>query len=121
VTPIQTIASNDADQLENISRWIEAEPPDAVRARERRAFDDLASPPGERLVLFGAGLLGKPANYAAINPCFAVCTYHRSNLWQIPNLIRSIAPEYHIFLRRYAEECWGGVCYAIPKHRLKRA
>ena len=55
-------------------------------------------------------------------PVLAVCTYHRSeHLWQIPNLIRSIAPEYNLFLRRYAEECWEGVCYAIPKHRLKRA
>jgi FkbM family methyltransferase len=55
-------------------------------------------------------------------PVLAVCTYHRSeHLWQIPTLIRSISPEYHIFLRRYAEECWEGVCYAIPKRRLKRA
>ena len=55
-------------------------------------------------------------------PVLAVCTYHRSeHLWQIPNLIRSISPEYHLFLRRYAEECWEGVCYAIPKRRLKRA
>jgi FkbM family methyltransferase len=55
-------------------------------------------------------------------PILAVCTYHRSeHLWQIPNLIRSIAPEYNLFLRRYAEECWEGICYAIPDHRLKRA
>jgi FkbM family methyltransferase len=55
------------------------------------------------------------------HPVLAICTYHRSeHLWQIPNLIRSIAPDYHLFLRRYAEECWEGVCYAIPKHRLKR-
>src|ERR1019366_4784601 len=52
-------------------------------------------------------------------PVLAVCTYHRSeHLWQIPNLIRSISPEYNLFLRRYAEECWEGVCYAIPNHRL---
>jgi FkbM family methyltransferase len=56
------------------------------------------------------------------HPILAVCTYHRTeHLWQIPNLIRSIAPEYKLFLRRYAEECWEGVCYAIPDHRLKRA
>lgn len=56
------------------------------------------------------------------HPVLAVCTYHRSeHLWQIPNLIRSISPEYHVFLRRYAEECWEGVCYAIPERRLKRA
>ena len=55
------------------------------------------------------------------HPILAVCTYHRSeHLWQIPNLIRSIAPEYNLFLRRYAEECWEGVCYAIPDHRLRR-
>ena len=55
-------------------------------------------------------------------PVLAVCTYHRSeHLWKIPNLIRSISPEYDVFLRRYAEECWEGVCYAIPKRRLKRA
>jgi FkbM family methyltransferase len=52
-------------------------------------------------------------------PVLAACTYHRSeHLWEIPNLIRSIAPEYNLFLRRYAEECWEGVCYAIPRERL---
>ena len=56
------------------------------------------------------------------HPVLAVCTYHRSeHLWLIPNLIRSIVPEYNIFLRRYAEDCWEGVCYAIPDHRLRRA
>ncbi len=56
------------------------------------------------------------------HPVLAVCTYHRSeHLWQIPNLIRTISPEYNLFLRRYAEECWEGVCYAIPRHRIKRA
>jgi len=55
-------------------------------------------------------------------PILAICTYHRSeHLWQVPNLIHSINPEYRIFLRRYAEECWEGVCYAVPAHRLKQA
>ena len=55
-------------------------------------------------------------------PVLAVCTYHRSShLWEIPNLIHSINPEYQIFLRRYAEECWEGVCYAIPPSRLRVA
>lgn len=54
-------------------------------------------------------------------PILAVCTYHRSaHLWEIPKLIRSLAPDYRIFLRRYAEECWEGVCYAIPENRLKK-
>ena len=59
MTPTQPPASNHVEQLENILHRIEAEPPDSVRARERRSFDDLASPLGERIVLFGAGPLGK--------------------------------------------------------------
>jgi hypothetical protein len=56
------------------------------------------------------------------HPILAICTNHRSeHLWQIPNLIHSISSEYHIFLRRYAEECWKGVCYAVPSNRLKKA
>ena len=56
------------------------------------------------------------------HPILAICTYHRSeHLWQLPSLIHSIAPDYKLFLRRYAEECWEGVCYAIPDHRLKPA
>lgn len=54
-------------------------------------------------------------------PVLAVCTYHRSeHLWQIPNLIRSMVPQHHLFLRRYAEDCWEGVCYGIPKQRLRQ-
>jgi FkbM family methyltransferase len=51
-------------------------------------------------------------------PVLSVCVYHRSeHLWQIPLLIHSIAPDYKLFLRRYAEECWEGVCYAVPPNR----
>jgi FkbM family methyltransferase len=52
-------------------------------------------------------------------PVLAICVYHRSeHLWEIPNLIREIAPDYSLHLRRYVEECWEMVCYAVPKHRL---
>jgi hypothetical protein len=67
-------------------------------------------------------LLGAHELLRRYHPVLAVCTYHRTeHLWQIPNLIHAIAPEYRIFLRRYAEECWEGVCYAIPPQRLKKA
>jgi FkbM family methyltransferase len=101
---------------------------DAGSAIECRRLDDIEWPltptyikmdieSAEPEALAGAGELLRRHQ-----PVLAVCTYHRSeHLWQIPNLIRSIAPEYHVFLRRYAEECWEGVCYAIPQHRLKRA
>ncbi|MFZ3211174.1 MAG: FkbM family methyltransferase [Terriglobales bacterium] len=52
-------------------------------------------------------------------PALAVCTYHRSeHLWRIPILIHALAPEYRLFIRRYAEDCWETVCYAVPQHRL---
>jgi FkbM family methyltransferase len=51
-------------------------------------------------------------------PVLAICLYHRTeHLWQIPVLIHSLAPEYALFLRRYAEDCWEQVCYAVPRHR----
>jgi FkbM family methyltransferase len=101
---------------------------DAGSAIECRRLDDVEWPltptyikidieSAEPEALAGAGELLRRHQ-----PVLAVCTYHRSeHLWGIPNLIRSIAPEYHLFLRRYAEECWEGVCYAIPSRRLKRA
>jgi FkbM family methyltransferase len=67
-------------------------------------------------------LLGATDLLRSHYPVLAVCTYHRSeHLWEIPALIRSIAPDYNLYLRRYAEECWEGVCYAVPSRRLKRA
>ena len=55
-------------------------------------------------------------------PVLAVCLYHRSeHLWQIPRYIHETAPGYEVFIRRYAEDCWELVCYAVPKHRLAAA
>jgi len=54
-------------------------------------------------------------------PVLAVCVYHRSeHLWQIPAQIHALAPEYRLFLRRYAEDCWEIGCYAGPPQRLNR-
>ncbi|HUH97394.1 MAG TPA: FkbM family methyltransferase [Anaerolineales bacterium] len=54
------------------------------------------------------------------HPILAVCLYHRQDhLWQIPLLIKSLSDEYHLFLRRYSDECWELVCYAVPKTRLR--
>jgi FkbM family methyltransferase len=48
-------------------------------------------------------------------PCLALSAYHKpSDLWNIPRLIKSIVPEYDLYLRRYAEDCWELVCYAVP-------
>ncbi len=54
-------------------------------------------------------------------PVLAICLYHRTgHLWQIPNLIHLLAPEYALYLRRYAEDCWEQVCYAVPPKRLRQ-
>jgi FkbM family methyltransferase len=55
-------------------------------------------------------------------PVLAICLYHRQeDLWQIPLQIRAINPRYHLFLRRYCDDCWEEICYAIPSSRLHGA
>lgn len=64
--------------------------------------------------ILGAAQLLKEAK-----PVLAICLYHRSeHLWELPALIHSIQPEFSLFLRRHAEDCWEQVCYAIPNHRV---
>lgn len=53
-------------------------------------------------------------------PVLAVCLYHaQEHLWELPLLIQSLNPDYRLFLRRYADESWEIVCYAVPKQRCK--
>ncbi len=52
-------------------------------------------------------------------PVLAACVYHKcEHLWRLPMIIHSISPDLGIYLRRYAEDCWELVCYAIPSARL---
>jgi FkbM family methyltransferase len=99
--------------------------PTSVECRRLDAIDWSLTPTYLKMDIEGAepqAIIGATELLQRHHPILAVCTYHRSeHLWQIPNLIRSIAPEYNLFLRRYAEECWEGLCYAIPNHRLKSA
>ena len=65
-------------------------------------------------------LLGARNTIQKNMPVIAVCLYHaQEHLWQIPLLIQSISSDYKLFLRRYSDECWELVCYAIPKERLR--
>ena len=60
-------------------------------------------------------LIGARRTLVRDRPILAIAAYHRaSDLWTIPRLIKSIVPEYDLHLRRYAEDCWELVCYAIP-------
>jgi FkbM family methyltransferase len=54
-------------------------------------------------------------------PILAICLYHaQEHLWDIPLLIHSLNPNYRLFLRRYSDECWEQVLYAIPHDRVLR-
>lgn len=50
---------------------------------------------------------------------WAITLYHKpEDLWAIPEYIHSINPNYKLFLRRYGDECWETICYAVPPERL---
>jgi FkbM family methyltransferase len=64
-------------------------------------------------------LLGAARTMARHRPIMAVCAYHKcDHLWTIPQLLKAANPDYSIFLRRYAEDCWETVYYAVPPERL---
>ncbi|MFZ3211176.1 MAG: FkbM family methyltransferase [Terriglobales bacterium] len=55
-------------------------------------------------------------------PMLAVCLYHKPwDLWSIPLFIRSLQPDYRLFLRPHAEDGWDCVCYAVPPERAEGA
>jgi FkbM family methyltransferase len=64
-------------------------------------------------------LLGAKKTIRQHLPVLAICLYHsQEHLWKIPALIKSISENYNLFLRRYSDECWELVCYAVPEERL---
>ena len=64
-------------------------------------------------------LWGATETIRTARPILAVCAYHKcEHLWTLPAIMSAALPEYQIFLRRYAEECWETVYYAIPPERL---
>jgi FkbM family methyltransferase len=64
------------------------------------------------------GLAGAAGLIARARPVLCVVAYHScAHLWQIPLLMNSLLPEYRLHLRRYAEDCWETVYYAVPPDR----
>ena len=52
---------------------------------------------------------------------WAVCLYHRqTDLWRIPLYFNKLSDDYLFYLRRYAEESWELILYAVPKNRAKQ-
>jgi FkbM family methyltransferase len=64
-------------------------------------------------------LRGAIATIRRTRPILAVCAYHKcEHLWTLPVILTAALSEYRIFLRRYAEECWETVYYAVPPERM---
>ena len=67
-------------------------------------------------------IVGGAAVIKAHMPVLAVCLYHKpEDVWDLPLLVQSIAPQYRFFMRRYSEERWETVLYAVPSRRLMDA
>jgi len=61
-------------------------------------------------------LLGASEIIIRDHPSLAVCLYHApSHLWEIPNLIANIRPDYRFFLRQHRFNGLEAVLYALPK------
>ena len=91
-----------------------------------RRLDDILDGPSPTLIkmdIEGAeprAIVGAAATIRDSRPILAICAYHKcEHLWTLPVLIKNALPEYEIFLRRYAEECWETVYYAIPPERMR--
>ena len=91
---------------------------------EVRNLDDLLDGPPPSFIkmdIEGAepyAIEGATETIRKARPIIAACAYHKcEHLWTIPVLMKAALPEYQIFLRRYAEECWEMVYYAIPPER----
>jgi len=136
-----------AELPEDIGRRITAQPFAVGNANEMRSFsesgtmDSALSDKGEievqvirldeaitnfqptliKMDIEGAeieALLGARDTISQDKPILTICTYHRlTDLWRIPMLIHEMCPEYRLYLRRYADDCWDTVCYAIPPQR----
>jgi len=52
-------------------------------------------------------------------PVLAICLYHRqTDLWEIPLQVSAMTDRYKYFLRRYSDDCWEQVLYAVPHERV---
>lgn len=67
-----------------------------------------------------AALRGAASLLRQHRPILAICLYHAvEHLWEIPLWLNQTVPDYELFFRRYSDECWEIVCYAVPRERWK--
>jgi FkbM family methyltransferase len=104
------------------SRVVSGTGSDSIQCRRLDDILDGPLPTVIKMDIEGAeprAILGAADTIALSRPVLAICAYHKcEHLWTLPRLIHNALPDYRIFLRRYAEECWETVYYAIPPDRL---
>ncbi|MEA2306236.1 MAG: hypothetical protein QOH43_3516 [Solirubrobacteraceae bacterium] len=66
-----------------------------------------------------AALAGTAATVARDRPVLALCAYHvQDHLWRLALALDALVDDYAYFLRRYENDCWEVVLYAVPRERL---
>ena len=57
----------------------------------------------------------------AAQPLLAVSIYHRpDDLWELPIYLKSLDPNYRLFLRTQGEDGMDVICYAVPAGMTSR-
>ncbi len=65
-------------------------------------------------------LLGAARVIARDRPILAICVYHsQEDLWRLPLLMRSICPDYRMYLKSYRGDGIQTVAYAVPPERVR--
>jgi FkbM family methyltransferase len=105
------------------SRVVAGSGSESIQCRRLDGILDGPSPTLIKMDIEGAeprAIPGAATTIRASRPILAICAYHKcEHLWTLPVIIKNALPEYEIFLRRYAEECWETVYYAIPPDGLR--
>ena len=92
---------------------VEVAPLDEILADSRPTYIKFDVEGAER-----DALIGGSQTISANMPVLAVCLYHRpEDLWDLPLLVRSLRPDYRLYVRRYSDERWETVLYAVPPDR----
>ena len=83
----------------------------------RRPRDGLVDPTFIKMNIEGAeldALEGACETIARCKPNLAISAYHRvDHIWRVPALIRSICPDYRLYLRQHEGGCVETVLYAV--------
>jgi hypothetical protein len=62
-----------------------------------------------------AALKGAADVILRCRPVLAISFYHRpQDLWEIPQLLRTLCPDYQFFLRQHYFNSFDSVLYAVP-------